>query len=323
MNAKNFWLLAVVTLYSAIATQTTEAQTQPVTRGTSFRVVGYLPDYRVGAIDPAVGRQLTDLVFFSVKPMPTGQFESKTLDDAKTTSLLKRFRDEHGVKIHLCVGGWDRSQGFAEIAASVESRRLFAKGLLAFCRQHHFDGVDLDWEHPKDDTESKNYGALLSEIARVFKPHKLRLTAAMAAWQTLTAEGIAAVDAIHLMSYDNPGRHSTFETSQADVAKFRKLGVPASKLCLGLPFYGRGITAGDRVKTYSEIVAPIPPAPETDEADGLFFNGPATIRRKTQFAIEQKLGGVMVWEIGQDAKGDASLLRVIDEAKTGAKRLPK
>lgn len=319
MNGKNFWLFAAVTLCSAIA-QAAEAQAPPVTRDISFRAVGYLPDYRVGAINPAVGRHLTDLVYFSVKPTPTGQFESKTLDDAKTTTLLKRFRDEHGVRIHVCVGGWDRSQGFAEIAATTASRRLFANGLVTSCRQHDFDGADLDWEHPKDDAESKNYGSLLSEIARAFKPHKLRLTAAMAAWQTLTAEGIAAVDAIHLMSYDNPGRHSTFETSQADIAKFRKLGVPAGKLCLGLPFYGRGITASDRVTTYSEIVSPKPLAPETDEVDGLFFNGPATIRKKTQFAIEQKLGGVMVWEIGQDAKGDASLLRVIDETTAGAKR---
>lgn len=315
MNAKTFWLFVATILCLAILMQTVEAQTPGGRENTSFRVVGYLPDYRVLAIDPAVGRHLTDLVFFSVKPTPTGQFDSKVLNDTRTTGLLKRFRDEHGVKIHLCVGGWDRSQGFAEIAATVESRRLFAKGLLAFCQLHQFDGADLDWEHPKDARESKNYGALLSEIARAFKPHKLRLTAAMAAWQTLTAEGIAAVDAIHLMSYDNPGRHSTFEASQADVAKFRKLGVPAGSLCLGLPFYGRGITAGDRVKTYSEIVALKPLAPEIDEADGLFFNGPATIRKKVQFAIDQKLSGVMVWEIGQDAKGEASLLRVIDDVR--------
>lgn len=320
MRTKRFWLLALVALNSIISIQSIEAQATPAKRDTSFRVVGYLPDYRVEGIDPSIGQHLTDLVFFSVKATPTGQFESKTLDDAKTKSLLKRFRDEHGVQIHLCVGGWDRSQGFAEIAATTESRRRFAQGLVAFCRQRGFDGADLDWEHPKDATESKHYGALLSEIARAFQPHALRLTAAMAAWQTFTAEGIAAVDAIHLMSYDNPGRHSTFEASQTDVTKFVKLGVPPSKLCLGLPFYGRGVTLRDRVKTYSEIAASVRLAPEVDETDGLFFNGPTTIQKKTQFAIEQKLGGLMVWELGQDAPGEAALLRVISTATRTTKR---
>ncbi len=34
-------------------------------------------------------------------------------------------------------------------------------------------------------------------------------------------------------------------------------------------------------------------------------------RRKTEFALKSKLGGVMVWELGQDAAGDQSLLKVI------------
>ena len=320
MSASSSWSFLVVTLFTIVPIQPTEAQTPPVRRDTSFRVVGYLPDYRVEGIDPSIGRYLTDLIFFSVKATPTGQFESKTLDDAKTKSLLKRFRDEHGVQIHLCIGGWERSQGFDEIAATAKSRRHFAESLVAFCRQRGFDGADLDWEHPKNDVEAKNYGALLSDIAQAFKPYRLRLTAAVAAWQTLTAEGVTAVDAIHLMSYDNAGRHSTFEASQTDVTKFVKLGVPPNKLCLGLPFYGRAIASGDRVKTYSEIAATARLTPETDEADGLFFNGPATIRKKTQFATEQKLGGVMVWEIGQDALGEASLLHVIDTARRTTKR---
>jgi GH18 family chitinase len=41
------------------------------------------------------------------------------------------------------------------------------------------------------------------------------------------------------------------------------------------------------------------------------FNGPELIRRKTEFALEAGLAGVMFWERGQDAAGDGSLLKVI------------
>ena len=277
-----------------------------------FRIVGYLPDYRVEMTDPAIGKDLTDLVFFSVVPDPRGDFESKFLESPKTKTLLKKLRDEYKTQIHLCVGGWERSQGFAAIAATPASRKKFASGLSHYCRHHHFAGADLDWEHPQNAVESKNYGLLLSEIAHEFKPHGLRLTAAMAAWQTLTPEGIKAVDAIHLMSYDADGKHSTFEQSKIDVQKFLDAKVPAEKIRLGLPFYGRGIVQRDLAKPWSEI-APLVKSSETDELDGLYFNGPATIRAKTGYAKQQKLGGVMIWEIGQDASGDASLLKVIRE----------
>jgi len=53
------------------------------------------------------------------------------------------------------------------------------------------------------------------------------------------------------------------------------------------------------------------PEPHVNEIDNLFFNGPELIRRKTEFALEAGLGGVMFWELGQDASGTESLLGVI------------
>ena len=291
------------------------AQDQTAAGKSGLRIVGYLPDYRIEQIDASVGRYLTDVVFFSVLPEPRGQFVSSTLQSPKTNAVLKRLRDEFHVRIHLCVGGWDRSQGFADIAATPASRKLFADGLTAYCLQHQFAGADLDWEHPQNETESKNYGLLLAEVSQAFKPRGLELTAAMASWQTLTPAGIQAVDAIHLMSYDAEGRHSTLEQAQSDVRKFLGAGVPSGKLRLGLPFYGRGVTERNLTKTYAEIVSQ-GISKETDEVNGLYFNGTKTILAKTRFAKDQKLGGVMVWEIGQDAVGDKSLLKVIHSEVT-------
>lgn len=295
------------------------ADNDPSRQTSSFQVVGYLPDYRVAQVDSTGCRYLTDVVFFSVTPEPSGRFESPVLTAPKTIELLKKLRDDH-VRVHLCVGGWNRSKGFGEIASTPDSRRSFASGLTTFCLEHHFAGADIDWEHPENATQSTDYGLLLSEISRQFHQHHLKLSAAIAGWQTLTPEGISALDGINLMSYDADGKHSTLKQAEADVEQLLKAGVPAQKIRLGVPFYGRGIKQRDLTKTYAEIAASRG-STDTDELDGIYFNGPSTIRAKTRFAIKRNLGGIMIWEIGQDAPGNASLLSVIhDEATNLNKR---
>ena len=50
-----------------------------------------------------------------------------------------------------------------------------------------------------------------------------------------------------------------------------------------------------------------------DEVAGYYFNGPDTIRKKVQAAKMMGLGGVMIWEVGQDFHPDdeRSLLKAI------------
>ncbi|MDC0175629.1 hypothetical protein OAJ60_01730 [Planctomycetaceae bacterium] len=49
--------------------------------------------------------------------------------------------------------------------------------------------------------------------------------------------------------------------------------------------------------------------------NGIYFNGPSIIRRKTRLAASGGLAGVSIWEIGQDARGPRSLLRVISQSR--------
>ncbi len=281
-----------------------------------FRVVAYLPDYRVGALDPAASAldNLTDLIFFSLEPTPAGGLNAARLTPAAAARLQAIKRRRHALRLWVAVGGWDRSAGFAPVATDPAKRRQFAQILTLFCLSHHFDGADFDWEHPSNAPEEAGYAALLAEVHHAFAPHGLRLSVTMAPWQKLAPVGIAAVDSVNLMAYDHEGRHSTFAQAQADVAGFLRLGVPPQKLLLGLPFYGRGITHADTALSYADILSQYHPAPTVDEVNGMYFNGPATIRQKTRDALARRLGGVMVWEVGQDAPGDGSLLKVIHQA---------
>lgn len=274
----------------------------------SFRVVGYLPDYR--NFDRVPTRGLTDLILFSVTPTAKGDLDLSRLKKMPWAKI-RAFKTQQRVRLILCVGGWERSANFAAITASDELRQKFVGAVVKVCLDERLDGVDLDWEHPKNEAEQEGYAKLLADLHRAFEPHGLMLSVTIAGWQKLPAKAFDAVDWVNLMAYDHSGRHSTLEGAQADVKKLLNLGVPSQKLTLGLPFYGRDKAKSSREMIYRDIVAKHRPEPNVDEVDNIYFNGPETIARKTKYAIDSGLAGVMIWELGQDASDDQSLLKVI------------
>jgi len=57
-------------------------------------------------------------------------------------------------------------------------------------------------------------------------------------------------------------------------------------------------------KSYEDIVKQYPHAvlnPNIDFVDGWFYNGKATVAAKAQLVLELGLGGVMIWEVGQES----------------------
>jgi len=41
------------------------------------------------------------------------------------------------------------------------------------------------------------------------------------------------------------------------------------------------------------------PSPD-DEVENIYFNGVQSVRDKTRYTYENKIGGIMIWELGQD-----------------------
>jgi len=276
-----------------------------------FAVVGYLPDYRT--LDPAWGRYVTDIVYFSASLRPSGKLDTDRLR-VQTPAALREMSAVYGTRIFVAVGGWERSQNFAAVATDPALRARAVQAITTYCLENGLDGVDFDWEFPDNAAERAGYVALLGEVHQAFAPHHLRVSVALAAWQDLGDELYAVVDRIHVMAYDHEGRHSTLEQAAGDIQAFLERGAPPEKLLLGVPFYGRSLDHWDNAFTYAEIVARYHPALDVDEAGGIYFNGIATIQQKTRYALSQQLGGVMIWELGQDTPGDPSLLRAIDQA---------
>lgn len=274
-------------------------------------VVGYLPDYHVNStmLDDEQLGLVTDLIYFSLEVPDDGVIPLDAINPqhlAKLTQIKQRI----GCRLLLCLGGWERSDGFPGVARDPALRQALVQSLLALCQAHGFDGVDYDWEHPANQQELDDYAALIEDTARVFGEHDLLVTVALGAWQDLGTRAYQALDRVHLMCYDQPFPQATMAHAREEVARLLAWGCPPEKIALGIPFYGRNDQRAAR--TYAQLVKDQAAfSPDDDIVDGYAFNGQRTVAAKTRFALDMNLAGVMIWELTQDTRDERSLLRAI------------
>ena len=287
-------------------------KTVPTGQRGAFRVVAYAPTYSLERIAPGDYEHVTDVVVFSAELTATGGFCEESAA-ALPVAYFGAIKQEHGVRIHLCFGGWGRSRGFAEMTGDPAKRAVFVGTVLQWCLANSFDGVDYDWEFPANDAEHAAYGSLLEETAEAFRPHGLRVSVALGHTQSLEQAAYDAVDAIHLMTYDMGLRHATERDAVSAVRRLLRSGARSDKIVLGTPFYGRRLDDRDVAMAYEDILSRFAPRPDEDEAGGFYFNNVETIRRKTRYALEHGLAGIMIWELSMDTDDETSLLRSIQQ----------
>ena len=222
---------------------------------------------------------------------------------------------KHDVKVLIAVGGWGRDKEFETLAADPAIRAKLAKRVAEFCATYQLDGVDIDWEYPNAGASAANFAALAIAF-RSALPAGALVTAAVLADATdadgISTDAVGHLDFINLMAYDGPiTDHSSYAMAEQSIASWLARGIHPDKLVLGVPFYAR---PGGVI--YRTLLANDPATASGDRVSfqGIEqnYNGPATIRRKTELAL-QRVGGIMIWELSQDARGSDSLLRVISE----------
>ncbi len=329
---KNFHLtFALVFLLSACATKSTPPPSTPTADSTSaafpsplptltptppgwcssksdsgFLIIGYLPDYR--ELNPEWGKCLTDIIYFSAEPQADGGLDTSRLNE-NVIQKLREMQAHYGTRILISIGGWERSKQFAAMTANEQTRRHFVESLAEYVHKNKLNGTDFDWEFPQSETEFQNYILLLKEIRANFQPKGLILSVALSPDSEFPLKGFFVADRIQIMSYDRSPQHSTYEQAVQDLQTFLDAGMPREKLILGLPFYGRKTVPPYNESTYAEIMDQYHPSPEIDEVNGIYFNGIATIQKKTCLALNENIGGVMIWELGQDTTDNTSLLQ--------------
>lgn len=295
--AAGCWLLAVAVIAGAAAPE----DASPV-------VAGYLPWYRMQGFTAERVGPVTDLIYFGIEPTKAGGFPDKPIP-AATLSTLQSIQSETGCRLLLCIGGGGRSDGFPALVDR-RTRAAFVSELCAYCSEHSFDGVDYDWEHPANDAEFAAYIELVKETRAGLADGAL-VTVAQSPWKDLGPDMYAAVDRIHVMSYNHHFPQARMEDSRNDVARMLRFGCPREKLVLGVPFYARDREG--KSKTYADLVRLAGGAPPSDQYRGFSFNTRRTIRDKVDYVRSENLAGIMIWELGQDTTDDAtSLLHVIE-----------
>ena len=105
------------------------------------------------------------------------------------------------------------------------------------------------------------------------------------------------VDFAMSMSYDSNGaEHSSLDMAKKTIANWFSVKSDAKKLLLGVPFYGRNSQTSDW-KSYEDLIQNPDPA--------FNYNDVEMIKQKTQLAKHHGLGGMMIWEVGQDCRVQA------------------
>jgi chitinase len=262
------------------------------------------------------------------------------------------------LKVIWSFGGWTWSGGFTQAA---QNPTAFADSCYQLVEDPRwadvFDGIDVDWEYPNacglscDSSGPAAFANVVTALRNRFGSNNL-VTAAITADGSNGgkmdaadyAAGIQRLDWVMPMTYDYFGAfaaqgptapHSPLTSysgiprqgfwSDAAIGKLKGKGVPASKILLGIGFYGRGWTGvtqaapggtatGAAPGTYEagiedyKVLKSRCPATGTIAGTAYAFCGgqwwsydtPGTIAGKMTYAKEQGLGGAFFWELSGD-----------------------
>ena len=255
-------------------------------------VIGYVftPN---AVVDPtAIAAQKLTHFNYAFANLQDGRVVDGFANTAENLARLTALRRSHPhLKVLVAAGGWTWSGGFSDAASTGSSRATFVESAVDFVRRYDLDGFDVDWEYPglrgngnvHRPEDKENFTALMAALRAALdkegaaRGRRYLLTFAAGAFpafveHTELAKVQASVDFVNLMTYDfrvaavDPvaGHHANLFDHPSDekrrsvdgaVRDFLAAGVPASKLVLGVPFYGRG---------WGEV---------TPEANGLYQRG--------------------------------------------------
>ena len=274
-------------------------------------LIGYLPSYRINEQTLKTISTCTDIVYFGNTLAANGTIALSPKADQQLKQIKNRLKGKE-TRLILCLGGWGMDEHFPAVTASAESRLRFGKSLASFINIYEIDGVDLDWEYPKDEQEWQQLGALIEAGKVAMGNRKFIWSVAVHPRHHIPADVVKKLDRIHLMTYDNGQKHCDPAIAQAAIKEWEKTGVPADKLCIGVAFYGRNMTNTSEVMTYADLHKLYGKLAETTQtAGGYYYDNPVSCAVKKELVKKNHLRGMIVWEIGQDAEGDAALLPLL------------
>lgn len=285
----------------------------------------------------------------------------------KVASFLKKHPHIDGV---LSIGGWG-ADGFSDACLTEDGRKTFADSLLSLMDACGFVGIDVDWEYPGisgtgivsraedvenwyslltllreglDEREALHGRAYYLSVAlgagdqhlAVLDPARLAPLLDQAVVMAYDLSGFERITGHHAGLY--PNEHRSASGAKA-VRTLIDGGLPAERILLGMPAYGRvwrqvsggsngfnqrANTSGNKTISFDEILRLEDQGytryyDEKAEA-AWWFNGSTfvsgeddrSITCKGQWIVENGLQGAAVWQYTQDESG--AMLSMLDAA---------
>lgn len=253
-------------------------------------------------------------------------------NEERLKSIVALKKQAPYLKVLLSIGGWG-SGNFSEMAANADNRLAFATDCKRVIDEFGLDGIDIDWEFPTSDMagissspdDTRNYSLMMRDIRQAIGSHKLLTLATVCSADYIDFNSIMPyIDFVNIMAYDmdNPPKHNAplyqsskfpgwFNCDKA-VKAHQDKGVPASKLVLGMPFYGHGTDIYDRFTDFKNVKvsggytncwdeeAKVPYVTDKNGHFVLSYDNARSIDLKCDYILQHKLLGAMFWDDAGD-----------------------
>lgn len=340
-------------------------------------IVGYVPGFR-GILDQLSidANKLTHINYAFVDVRDSMAWLSNLETDTVNFRILNKLKEVNpDLKILISIGGWSWSGNFSDAVLTPDSRYKFAKTSVDIVADYDLDGVDIDWEYPGQigdnnvfrPEDKQNYTLMfeairkeLDELSKNTGKYYELTTAVGASYSyiehTEMDKAVKYLDYVNLMTYDfytsgdSAGHHSNLyppEDYDKDASAhktfhlFVEAGVPADKLVMGLPFYGRSwiMKSADKhginmpvegrargggytyikdslvnkngfVRYWDENAkAPYLFNSETNQL--ITYDDEESVKLKCEYVIDNNMAGMMFWQYASDT--NEYLLDAINE----------
>ncbi|ORX84086.1 hypothetical protein BCR32DRAFT_291580 [Anaeromyces robustus] len=229
-------------------------------------IVIYLPNYNLGSSNildfDFTNIDVVNYSFFRLNDNgePYSTYNSVDFKNKAIYYLNNDIKKKYPkLRTVLSFGGGSGSGNFGSVLNTDAKIKTVAKNIKNIINELKFDGVDIDWEFPNNETEIKNLLTLLKKLRSYLGNNKILTISASASpskYQGYSNKFVKYVNWFNIMTYnyagswheytgynsplyspskDLNGQKSCHETTSIYINE----GVPASRLVIGGAFYGR------------------------------------------------------------------------------------